>query len=375
MKPITPLPAFSGTPTPRAGHTFRPDTLDKSVLVLTLCVWVGHFVLQSSLYSLAIQHFSDPYFLLARTVACIGGIATCLAMHVVLKRWSVDRPWCLLLKSILLSIPACAVVVSISECAYFSITSYYQLHPDLWLRPSELGMTFVGYQWMLFTWCALYVGAATILEIRRRDAHLAIAHSVAQQAQLLALHLQINPHFLFNTLNTLAGFIVLGRTRQSEKIVLDLARFLRYTLARTPSQFVVLAEEIDALRMYLDIETARFRDRLQVRYDVAPDCLKALVPGLILLPLAENSVKYGLGNSEHGIEIVVGARREGGSLLLWLADDGDASDDIGKGLGIGLSNIDQQLAALFGDEAELRAGATAQGWRNVVRMPWREADP
>lgn len=364
------------TPVLRAARTSRPDTLDKSVLVLTVCVWAGHFLLFSTLLHLTRDpdHSSDAGTLAARALASGVGALVCLILYALLRRWGGSRTWLLLLKAIALSVPACALITLIGEYAFLHFSPYYRLNPDRWMHPSELVITYVGYLWMLFTWCALYVGAATILELRQRDAQLAAAHSAAQQAQLLALRLQINPHFLFNTLNTLAGFIVLGRTQQSEKIVLDLARFLRYTLARTPSQFVALADEIDALRMYLDIETARFRDRLRVRYDIAPDCMRALVPSLILLPLAENSVKYGLGNSEQGIEIGIGASRENDRLLLWLEDNGDPSDGAAKGLGIGLSNATRQLTALFGAEAELQAGPTAHGWRNVVRMPWREKD-
>ena len=101
-----------------------------------------------------------------------------------------------------------------------------------------------------------------------------------------------------------SGLIVLGRTAESEKMVLSLSRFLRYTLARTPSQLTTLADEIGMLRQYLEIEAARFSDRLKVTWDVTPDCMQAMVPSLVLLPLVENALKYGLGGSERPVEIV-----------------------------------------------------------------------
>lgn len=352
----------------------RPDTLDKSVLLLTLCVWGGHFLLRSSLFYLTPDHSSDLCTLAARAIASAIGASICLGMYAALRQWGGRQPWPLLLKALALSVPASVLLTAIGEYVFLLLSPYYQANPEQWMHPGELVPTYLGYQWMLFTWCALYVGAATILEVRRRDVQLAAAHGAAQRAQLLALRLQINPHFLFNTLNTLAGLVVLDRKEESERIVLNLSRFLRHTLTRTPSQFVALADEIEMLRMYLDIEIARFRDRLKVRYEIEPGCERTLVPSLILLPLAENSMKYALNNAEDGIEIRIGARREGGTLLLWLEDDGaTAPANGGKGLGIGLSNIRQQLAALFGDAAQFHAGPTAHGWRNLVRIPWQEA--
>ncbi|NZA24785.1 histidine kinase [Luteimonas sp. SJ-92] len=360
-RPADPLPAS------------RPDTLDKSVLLLTLCVWAGYFVLTNSLTFLVPGRGVDAGTLASRAVIAVVGIALCLGMYVLLRRFGGARPWALLAKAASLSVVPAALLVFTGMYAFRSLSSYYEARPEEWMDPFLMGWNLLSHLWMLFTWSALYVGAVAILEIRRRDVQLVAARSAAQQAQLLALRLQINPHFLFNTLNTLAAFIVLGRREDSEQIVLNLSQFLRQTLSRTQSELVPLEDEVEMLRRYLDIETARFPDRLQVRYEVAPGCARARVPALVLLPLAENSVKYALAGSESGIAIVVGARREDDQLVLWLEDAG-APGSGGKGLGIGLSNLGQQLAALFGEDASLQAGPTSRGWRNVVRLPWREVD-
>ncbi|WP_407353634.1 sensor histidine kinase [Luteimonas sp. R10] len=357
-----------------AARPARPDTLDRSVLVLTVCVWTAHFVLLTSLSYLTSGPVDDPGRPIARAIVSGSGVTLCLGMYALLRRWGGNQPWGVLLKAIALSTMSAALLVVINSYAFRWLTPHYQINPDDWMDTYTLGWAYIGHLWMLTTWSALYVGATVILEMRRRDVQLAAARDTAQQAQLLALRLQINPHFLFNTLNTLAGLVVLDRKEESERIVLNLSRFLRHTLTRTPSQFVVLADEIDMLRIYLDIEIARFRDRLDVRYEIEPGCERALVPSLILLPLAENSVKYALSDSEDGITIRIGARCEDGTLLLWLEDDGaPAPANGGKGLGIGLSNIRQQLAALFGDAAQFHAGPTAHGWRNLVRIPRQEA--
>lgn len=370
MPPFRPGPVSANPAHVR--HRRRPDDLDKSVLVITLCVWVAYYTLSNTLAYVVPGQVVNVGILAARLVIACCGLASCLFMHALLRRWGGARPWPLLLKAMCMSAVPAALLVLVGLYAFRALTPYYELRPADWMNPYLMGWNFVSHLWMLFTWSALYVGATVVLEMRRRDAQLAAARSAAQQAELLALRLQINPHFLFNTLNTLAGFIVLGRREDSEKIVLDLSRFLRHTLTRSQSQLVPLEDEIDALRRYLDIETARFRDRLHVHYAVDADCAGALVPALVLLPLAENSVKYALAHSEQGIRIDVGARRDGDQLLMWLEDDGDTGTAHGGGLGIGLSNIGQQLLALFGDRASLQAGPAAHGWRNAIRVPWQE---
>jgi two-component system, LytTR family, sensor kinase len=346
------------------------------VLVLTLCVWAAYFVLSNTLTYLVPGQAMSLGVLGSRLVIACCGVAFCLCMHALLRRWGGTRPWPLLSMAMCLSAVPAGLLVLTGMYAFRALTPYYEVRPGDWMDPYLMGWNFVSHLWMLFTWSALYVGATVVLEMRRRDAQLAAARSAAQQAQLLALRLQINPHFLFNTLNTLAGFIVLGRREESEKIVLDLSRFLRHTLTRSQSQLVPVQEEIDGLRRYLDIEKARFHDRLQVRYAVDSGCTDALVPALVMLPLAENSVKYALAYSEQGISLEIGATRDGDDLLLWLQDDGamDAPPPCG-GLGIGLANVNQQLLALYGGRASLEAGPAARGWRNVIRVPWRLSPP
>ncbi|HEY0660474.1 MAG TPA: histidine kinase [Lysobacter sp.] len=350
----------------------RLDELDRTVLAFTLGVWAMHYVMRTMLMYVMPGAGDETGVLLARFIASSMGILICLLIHVLLKRTRRDRPWRLLLLSLAISFPACLLMTYIGEYVFFHLTDYYLMYPDRWMGAWEISETYKAYQWIFFAWCALYAAATNIIEVRRRDQQLAAAHSAAQQAQLLALRLQINPHFLFNTLNTLAGLIVLGRTAESEKMVLNLSRFLRYTLASSPSQFATLADEIRMLRRYLEIEAARFSDRLKVTFAIPADCENALVPSLILLPLVENALKYGLGGSEGAVELTIGAQREGEELLLRVEDDGGGAVGTQASLGIGLSNIQQRLSALYGEDAQLDAGPVVRGWRSVIRLPWHE---
>ena len=351
----------------------RLDPLDRTVLALTLAVWAMHYVMRTMLSLMPGDTWIEPGSLWARTVASGIGIVFCLGIHALLKHVGSERPWRLLGYAIFLSFPASILLTWVGEYVFRYFTTYYEMYPDRWMSFMELSETYKAYQWNFFAWCALYAAARNNAEVRRRDQQLADATSAAQQAQLLALRLQINPHFLFNTLNTLAGLIVLGRTAESEEMVLSLSRFLRYTLARTPSQLTTLADETGMLRQYLEIEAARFSDRLKVTWDIPADCMTAMVPSLVLLPLVENALKYGLGGSDRPVEIAIGARHEGGQLVLNVEDDGgSAHGNSGTGLGIGLSNARQRLTALYGDDARLDSGPLEHGWRSVIRVPWQE---
>ena len=351
----------------------RLDPLDRTVLALTLAVWAMHFAMRTMLSLMPGDTLIEPGTLVARTVASSIGIALCLAIHALLRRKDSIRPWRLLGYAVALSFPASMLLTWGGEYVFDYFTDYFRMYPDRWMSRWELTETYKAYQWNFFAWCALYAAARNNAEVRRRDQQLADATSAAQQAHLLALRLQINPHFLFNTLNTLAGLIVLGRNAESEKMVLGLSRFLRYTLARTPSQLTTLEDEYGLLRQYLEIEAARFSDRLHVTWDIPGECMRALVPSLVLLPLVENALKYGLGGSERPVEIAVRARRDGPHLVLSVEDDGGSVHDGGNGgLGIGLSNARQRLAALYGDDAVLDSGPREHGWRSVVRIPYQE---
>lgn len=361
---------------PQAASVLRRlDPLDRTVFALTLAVWAMHYVMRTMLSLMPGDTLIEPGSLIARTIASSMGIALCLGIHALLKPVGSERPWRLLGYAVVLSFPASLLLTWMGEYVFRYFTDYYTLYPDHWMSRWELSETYKAYQWNFFAWCALYAAARNNAEVRRRDQQLADANSAAQQAQLLALRLQINPHFLFNTLNTLAGLIVLGRTSESEKMVLSLSRFLRYTLARTPSQLTTLADEVGMLRQYLEIEAARFSDRLKVTWDIPAGCMQAMVPSLILLPLVENALKYGLGGSDRPVEILIGAREEAGHLVLRVEDDGgSAHGNAGNGLGIGLSNARQRLSALYGDDAKLDSGPLDNGWRSVIHVPWQEGE-
>lgn len=174
------------------------------------------------------------------------------------------------------------------------------------------------------------------------------------RASLDALKMQLHPHFLFNTLNSITGLIRTNRAREAEDVVAGLGELLRRALEHRQEAMDTLERELDFLRRYFEIERVRFQDRLVVEYDIAPDCLPALVPCLMLQPLAENAMKHGISRDPAARLLRVSARREKASLVLTVYNDGPAlpRDELVSGSGIGVQNTRARLHMLYDLEAK-----------------------
>jgi two-component system LytT family sensor kinase len=177
------------------------------------------------------------------------------------------------------------------------------------------------------------------------------AETVAREAQLKMLRYQLNPHFLFNTLNAISSLVQSQDENKANSMIVQLSRFLRYSLDNDPVGRVTLKEEIDALQLYLSIEKTRFGDRLELDFDVDPDAQDIRIPSLILQPLAENAIKYAIAPMENGGKIKVKASQKGDSLLVELSDSGPGLElsDKGSRGGVGLRNTIDRLHASYGD--------------------------
>jgi len=214
------------------------------------------------------------------------------------------------------------------------------------------------------------------LESRRRlrDEQLrsALLESQLAQAQLQALRMQLQPHFLFNTLNAISA-LALADPLQARLMIARLSDFLRLTLEERHAPQVPLARELEFLRCYLDIQQVRFQDRLSTRLEVADDALRAAVPNLILQPLVENALRHGLlAKAEPGSLQVIG-RRDGDELVLRVDDDGLGLPSDGASEGIGLTNTRARLAMLFGADARMELQRRDGGGTRVeLRLPFRE---
>src|SRR5690348_2259256 len=233
--------------------------------------------------------------------------------------------------------------------------------------------------WLFFfiAWSAFYLANYAQAEALGAQRRLAIAESAAQAAQVRALRYQVNPHFLFNTLNSLSSLVMTGRTDRAEAMLLALSTFFRTSLSLDPGANVPLAEEIDLQRLYLDIEKARFPDRLHVEIDVSEGLEQARLPALLLQPIVENAIKYGVSKSRKAVLIRIEARHlDDHRMVLEISNrlkNGGREEILAathEGTGLGLSNVCQRLDARFGARASCRFGPmTGGGFKVSITMP------
>jgi two-component system, LytTR family, sensor kinase len=216
-----------------------------------------------------------------------------------------------------------------------------------------------------------------LLESRERMARQEMeAARLSEQltkAQLSALRQQMEPHFLFNTLNTIAGLVREGRNDPAVDMIAGLSELLRHALKTSSTQQVALGEELEILDKYLEIEKARLADRLRIKIEVAEQLRGARVPSLILQPVVENAVRYGIAQRVEGGTVAIGAQRRNGSLRLSVYNDGPKlPPEWEKRGGIGLQNVRERLQSLYGSAGELYVENEKGGVRVTIAMPYAE---
>jgi LytS/YehU family sensor histidine kinase len=239
---------------------------------------------------------------------------------------------------------------------------------DRWAMIAD---TAFGRYFLVLAWAAFYFALAKTEEARAAERREGEYRRAAEHAELRSLRYQLNPHFLFNTLNSLSALVMVGRHDDAETMIQTLSTFYRHTLSGDPTSDMSLADEIELQQLYLKIEAVRFPDRLTCRIEVDDDVSRAMVPGMILQPLVENSVKYAVAASQDKVTIRIVAHRQGTQLVVAVSDDGPGTRQPGTpSLGIGLANVRHRLRARFGEEASIDLGRPASGgFRTVVRMP------
>ncbi len=215
----------------------------------------------------------------------------------------------------------------------------------------------------LIMFCAIHAGAVYYLSLQRAQLHLAQALAHARDAELRALRLQVNPHFLFNTLNAVSALVAAQSNREANRMLASVSAFLRATLAHDGRHEHALAEELALTDAYLDIEKARLGERLQLRMKAGPDLLDAAVPYLVLQPLAENAIRHGIAPLATPGRLDIRVERDGGRLRIEVANDGARAAHGDGRAGIGLANVAERLRHLYGDEQHLEAG-----WRDDGRF-------
>lgn len=226
---------------------------------------------------------------------------------------------------------------------------------------------------LMLSWSALYFGIRFARQYQQQKLLALQAGNAAREAQLRMLRYQVNPHFLFNTLNAISTLILDEQSDTAYRMVGNLAAFLRHSLDADPVQSIALAHEVDAIRLYLAIEQARFGDRLKVVMDIDDDAKNVCIPGLILQPLVENAMKHAISTQERGGELRLSARCVDGMLLISVRDDGPGLQS-GRDAAtprIGLDNVRERLQLAYGAQQRMIVRNIApHGVEVELRIPY-----
>jgi len=256
----------------------------------------------------------------------------------------------------------------------------WMLHRFPYSTHEPITRLFVG--WLVYTMpfsLIMYLGVlgcvyafSYALEARDQAADAARLAAQLAESQLGALRMQLNPHFLFNSLNTVAVLIREQNRTSAARIVDLLAGVLRQVLRADRPQEVPLEEELHFLRQYLAIEEVRFSDRLKVQWLIEPEARSALVPDFLLQPLVENAVKHGIAKKAESGSITIAAQVLGSSLELSVSDDGRGMNvSTAKAGGVGLTNTKERLQALYGHAASVIIESSGSGTKVLLRIPFR----
>jgi two-component system LytT family sensor kinase len=209
---------------------------------------------------------------------------------------------------------------------------------------------------------------------RERELQASQLETQLSQARLQALRMQLNPHFLFNAMNSIAMLVRRSANTEAVRMLAGLSDLLRYVLEDSPAEEVSLRDELDFVQRYLEIERIRFQDRLRVKLDIADEALDAYLPNLLLQPMVENAIRHGIARKVGNGVVDVAARRLGDRLILQVSDDGPGLPAGPRVDGVGIANTRKRLEQMYGSEQslELRNAATG-GMIATVSLPYHTA--
>ncbi|MEO0062218.1 MAG: hypothetical protein RLZZ08_778 [Pseudomonadota bacterium] len=389
----------------------------RTVLASVIGLWLCYFLLTTLRAGLLDLGYAQD-MLWRRALATLAGIVITLGLWLVLRLFDRHPLWTKIVAALALSLPVAVAIAQSNQLVFADLERQVlvrvagqqglkvhqdsggellvdmpgfevigpgrqELHGPMALRPQALQSgtsfteVFFGRYFMVLAWCALYLALLTGEKARAAERREGAYRRAAKAAELRSLRYQVNPHFLFNTLNSLSALVLTGRPQAAEKMIQTISTFYRRSLAADPTADVPLREEFALQKLYLDIEAVRFPARLQVVYDLPPELAEALVPGMILQPLVENSVKHAVATTADQVTITLRAREEFGHLLVSVADDGpgmvrnSSMAAASAGHGIGLANVRERLAARFGGDASVVSGPVGAdgGYATHLRLP------
>jgi two-component system LytT family sensor kinase len=267
----------------------------------------------------------------------------------------------------------CCLHTAINMIVFLRLNPNWEMTPSGYLLSYAISL--LDFVWFYSALGVMLLALTYGEDLVENEDRIAALETQANIAQLNALRYQLNPHFLFNTLNSVASLISQTKGAEAESMVVSLSDFIRSTLRMDSGREITLAEEIRLQSLYLDIEKIRFPERLKVTIDVPAALDDVYVPNLITQPLIENAIKHGVGRSLAPVHLEVIARDCGGKLAIEVRDDGgNATSAAPSGTQVGLRNVAERLRLRFGDEGSLLAGSRPMGGFSArILMPLRRA--
>lgn len=310
----------------------------------------------------------------------ILGVALTVLLDRIRRRLFGLRSRALWLSAALLVAAAAAVQTAVDLFYLHALSLTLFPEWEEWASPWDISRMATAYILYLWTFC-LMVALAWAVRLndlsRLHAARAAAFEATAYKAEAAMLRLQLNPHFLFNALNSVAGLVASDRKAEADQMICRLANFLRSSLNADPTAMIRLDEEVDYAEAYLHIEQARFDDRLILDVDMPSELADAAVPNFILQPLVENAVKHGAGRGGP-IDIRIACERQGDMLAVTVANQRRGKGERRRGKaganGIGLQNTRQRLSIAYGRGGELRTESLPDGFRATVLMPFARVE-
>ena len=345
---------------------------------LQLAGWGGATLLRAMS---ALANGQSPDRLVIILIATITGFSLSLILAVIYGQVIRQRP--------LVTWGSTALVLALATGVYAFIDSWV-LQVAGAATDGNFASLFVGIYFidlvLLGAWSALYYAINFFLQVEEQADRLERLEAQATSAQLAMLRYQLNPHFLFNTLNSISTLVLLKQSETANAMLTRLSSFLRHTLVTQPGGKVTVAQEMETLQLYLGIEQMRFEERLRSDFRVEPDAAKAQLPAMLLQPLVENAIKYGVSPQEEGAEIAIVAQLVGPRLRVTVSDTGPGMtmNNIEAGLpavrptharrdstGVGLANIRDRLAQAYGEEHRFEIRSPESGGFSVlIELPF-----
>jgi signal transduction histidine kinase len=375
-------------PTGSLALPFRPTPFfadkNRAFWNLQLIGWGGSMLMRAVTN---IANGKPPSFLVLTLIATITGFSISLLLSVIYAKLIRQRP--------LITWGATALVLALAVGVAAFIEGWtiwlWQGGGDGNFASLVLGVFYIEMT-LLGAWSALYYAINYYLQVEQQADRLERLEAQATSAQLAMLRYQLNPHFLFNTLNSISTLVLLRQTEPANAMLTRLSGFLRHTLVTQPGGKVTVAQEVETLKLYLDIERMRFEERLRTVFNIDPAAAEAVIPSFLLQPLVENAIKYAVSPQEEGARISLTAQLVGNRLRLTVSDTGPGlrtkpgratlpAAMAGAGntvsTGVGLANIRDRLAQAYGEDHLFDIRTPPEGgFTVVIEVPYeREAAP